>query len=133
MKRWFVTLMVLNEDGERSPKVAPYTNPQDPTAPRLKVYSNDASDMCIGVAVFPNLSEVGQDSGVFILDEVTLGSQWSTLPQVRRNEIAAAIRSFGFTFDVHATWSMKQVIQHVVHQVQPGADIESADIFDPYG
>lgn len=133
MKRWFFTTLKLNEDMERVPKVAPYTNPSDPTAPKLNVYSNDIEDKCCGLAAFPNLAEVSQDPGVFVFDDVPLGVQWSTIPQARRNGIAAAIRSFGFTFDAHGTWSIKQVIEHVVHQVQPGVNIETDDIFDPYG
>lgn len=133
MKRWFFTTLQLNADQERVPLVAPYTNPADPTAPKLNLYSDEISDMCCGLAAFPNLAAVSQDPGIFIFDDVPLGVQWATIPQARRNEIAAAIRAFGFSFAAHGTWSIKQVIEHVVHQVQPGADIEASDIFDPYG
>lgn len=133
MKRWFFTTLVTNADQERVPKVAPYTNPTDPTAPKLNLYSNDTEDKCCGLAALPNLAAVSQDPGIFIFDDVPLGVQWSSIPQGRRNEIAAAIRAFGFTFQPHGTMSIKEVIELAVHEVQPGVNIEAADIFDPYG
>ena len=133
MKRWFFTTLITDpESGERYPRVSPYSHPSSPV---LKNYSSDdpEDDKCCGLVALPNLSTVSQDPAVFILDDVPLGVSWGSIPQARRDVIAAAIRSFGFTFAAHGTWPMKQVIEHVVHQVQPGVNIEFVDIIDPWG
>lgn len=133
MKRWFFTTLMLNEDMERVPKVAPYTNPSDPTAPKLTMYSNDTEDRCCGLCALPNLAAVSQDPGVFIFPDVPLGVSWSTIPQDDRNAIAARIRAFGFAFQPHATMSIKDVLELAVHELQPTVNVEATDIFDPYG
>lgn len=133
MKRFFATTLVIDQDGSPVTRIAPYTNPSDPTAPKQNIYTKDGSDLCCGVAALPSLAAVSQDPLIFVMDEISLGAQWQTLPQTRRNEIAAAIRAIGFEFNPHGTWSMKQVLESVIHQLQPGVNIEHDDIFDPYG
>ena len=131
MKRWFFTTLVTDpESGERYPRVSPYSHPSSPV---LKNYSGEASEMCCGLVALPNLQAVSQDPAVFIFPEVPLGVSWSTIPQDDRNAIAAAIRAFGFTFQPHATMSIKEVIELAVHEVQPGVNIEFVDIIDPWG
>ncbi len=133
MKRWAFTRLVLTEDQERVPLVAPYTNPADPTAAKMNVYSNDVSDKCVCLCAFPNLAAVSQDPNVFVFPDVPLGVSWSSIPQVDRNAIAASIRSFGFAFNPHATMNIKQVLELAIHEVQPAVNVETQDIFDPYG
>lgn len=130
MKRYYFCRMVTEGDEEsgyeRYPYVRAYTSSQI-------AWSDDVTDRAVGLAAFPSLTAVKADPEVFLFDDLPLGVQWATVPQVRRNEIAAAVRTFGFTFDAHATWSIKQVLEHVVHQVQPGIDIERGDVQDPWG
>lgn len=130
MKRYYFCRMITEgseEEGyERVAYIRAHTG-------NFLTWSDDATDRAVGLAAFESLTGVKADPEVFIFDDLPLGVQWSTVPQTRRNEIAAAIRTFGFTFDAHATWSIKQVIEHVVHQVQPGLDIERADVKDPWG
>lgn len=133
MKRWVFTTLVLTEDQERVPLVAPYTNPSDPTAPKMNVYSNDTVDRCVCLCAFPNLSDVSEDPNVFVFPDVPLGVAWSSIPQADRNTIAAKIRAFGFAFNPHATMTIKAVIELAVHEVQPGVNVETQDIYDPYG
>lgn len=132
MKRFYVCRMLTEGDEEsgyeRFPYVRAYTEDVNP-----QCWSDDVTDRAVGQAAFPSLTAVKADPNVFLIDDLPLGVQWSTVPQTRRNEIAAAIRAFGFTFDAHGTWSIKQVIEHLVHQVQPGVDIERADVKDPWG
>lgn len=132
MKRWFATTLITDpESGERYPRVSPYSHPSNPV---LKNYSDDGgSDKCCGLVALPNLAAVSQDPSVFIFPDVPLGVSWSTIPQDDRNAIAAKIRSFGFSFQPHATMAIKEVIELMVHDVQPGVNIENADIFDPWG
>jgi hypothetical protein len=99
----------------------------------LKNYSNDDAEKCCGLVALPNLQAVSQDPDVFIFPDAPLGVSWSTIPQDDRNAIAAKIRSFGFTFQPHATMSIKEVIEQAVHEVQPGVNIEFVDIIDPWG
>lgn len=124
-KRFVFTKMVQVGD-EIAPKVAAYTE-------NYRAWSSSSGDLCVCQAAFPSLEQVQADAGAFVFDDLPLGVQWSTVPQVRRNEIAAAIRAIGFTFDAHATWSIKQVIEHVIHQVAPGVNIERGDVQDPWG
>lgn len=125
-KRIVVTKMVAQED-ERIPRVALYTG-------NFRSWSIDDSDLCVCQAAFQSLAGILADPEAVVLDEMTFGSSWGTIPQARRNQLTPAIKALGFTgFGPRTTDSFKQVVESLIHFLVPGVNIELGDVADPWG
>lgn len=139
MKRYWLGLMFTNpEDGERLPAVARYRNlgPNGSATLSPRQWSRDTDDVVFGQIGFDStiLPQLQADPDIRVLfDDVPLGVEWASVPLPRRVEIKAAVQALGLTFTVQGQWSFKQVLQHIVDQIQTGIDIEIGDVQDLWG
>lgn len=78
-------------------------------------------------AILPDLQV---NSDMILFDDWSLGMQWASVPQPRRIEIRDQVHAFGLTFTVQGQFSILQVLDHIVTQIQPGRSAEVLNVQD---
>lgn len=69
-------------------------------------------------------------SGMILFDDWPLGMQWASVPLPRRTEVRDQVHAFGLTFTVQGQFSILQVLDHIVEQIQPGRTAELLNVQD---
>lgn len=76
------------------------------------------------------LADLQVTSSMILFDEWSLGMQWASVPLPRRTEIRDKVQAFGLTFTVQGQFSILQVLDHIVGQIQPGRTAELLNVQD---
>jgi hypothetical protein len=76
------------------------------------------------------LPDLQATSGMILFDDLPLGMQWASVPLPRRTEIRDQVHAFGLTFTVQGQFSILQVLNHIVEQIQPGRSAEMLNVQD---
>ena len=125
MKLWCVCKVgEYEEPGVRVPKVALYTETRKTWPHPTKLWA-----LCrFSVAeITPALQA---DPDIYMLPDATLDAAWSTIPNNVRNAVKNAMERAEFTWAVQNTWTVRQVLNYAVNQLQPGVDCTVFDVRD---
>jgi hypothetical protein len=129
MKRWFIARMITDpeEPSNIVPAVARYTGD-------FRVWSSPAG-ICVGQCAFQNLGPLQADPDVHIFpDQMLLDFRWDSIGAGARNAALAKCVQFGFsTSGIGPNASNRDVLHSLIHQLQPGINVEQGDVRDPWG
>lgn len=125
MKRWFIARMVEVEPGEIVPKVATYARVN------FRIWSKDGMDFCLGQLATSNLAQFSGDGDIRLIPDASLDNLLSSIPTATRNAMTTALTDGGFSVSVvRASWTIRQLLQHLKKQLQTDDVIDSGDVRD---
>jgi len=125
MKRWAICkLGEYEEPGILMPKVGLYTESR-------KTWSK--SGFVWGVCRFSvgDLTAINADPDIYVLPEGALDMTIINIPSNIRTVIRQKCEAAGFVFsDVKTTWTVRQLLNYLAGQLQPGVDCTVFDVRD---
>lgn len=143
MKRWCICKMGDYEnEGTRVPALNKYRpNGQlradllkDPVAPS-RIWSKPGFNWAFGQVAAANLSAMQADPDIYILPDGTMDMSVGSIPVNIRTTMKNRLEAAGFVFtNVKTSWTVRQLLQYVLQQVQPALDtVEAGDVADVTG
>jgi hypothetical protein len=125
MKLWAVARMIEEpgQEGSTIPAVGLYSN-------NYSSWSADGFAWTLCYFSVANTTAVSADNRIKLLPQATLDSAWSSLPANVRNNVKTEVESIGLVWNVNNNWTVRQVLQYLSNQIQPGADPTAFDIRD---
>lgn len=139
MKRWFICRRGNYEgDGTVVPKVALYqrngaliTDPATQVSLNFRIWTKPAFAWCFGQLAVQNVAELQADPDVYILPDGSMDMSVGAIPANVRTTMRNRLESVGFTFnDVKTTWTVRQLLNYLLQQIQPLPSVEAGDIRD---
>jgi hypothetical protein len=125
MKRWFISRIVTDADGNQGVKVSQYEVP-------YSVVIATKQWGCGKLAV-QDPSLFNGDADVFILPDATLDAAWSSLPSNVRNAVTNRLGQAGFlTSGIQNSMTIRQVLNHIGQQIDANFSANKIDIRDPW-
>lgn len=122
MKRWAVCkLGDYDGDGSITPALAKY-----PVS--YRIWSHPTKAWCLAHFAAADITAISADADIKLLPDATLDASWGSIPSNVRNTVKNAMESLGFTFTVQTTWTVRQVLNYVVNQIQSGIDVSLGDV-----
>ena len=126
MKRWAICKLgeYEGEDGGIVPKFNIYTQ-------NSRIWSKQGFNWCFGQFSAPSLTAMQDDPDVYILPDGVMDMSVGSIPLAIRNNMKTKLESAGFVFSaVKTSWTVRQLLNYLAAQLQPGIDVESGDVKD---
>lgn len=132
MKRYYLSRIYEDPIEGWVPAFHPYRGPED--APNL--VDGGWTKVSLGVkfgqigflsAILPDLQA---NPDMILFDDWPLGVAWSSVPTNRRNQIRDQVNAMGLSFQHQTGFSVKQVLDLIVVQIQPGRTVEQLNVQD---
>jgi len=125
MKRWCICRVgEYEEAGVRMPKVGLYTE-------KRKTYPHPTKEWALCRFGIADLTPVQADPDIYLIPDGALDMTISNIPIAQRNALKNWLEARGFVFtDVKTSWTVRQLINYLAGQLQPGIDATLFDVSD---
>ena len=124
-KRWAICKMgEYDEPGFIVPKFNVY-------GANSRIWSKDGLNWCFGQVAHDNIAELQADPDIYVLPDGSLDMSVGSIPSAVRTTMRNRLEAAGFAFsEVKTTWTVRQVLNYLARQLQPGMDVDSGDVQD---
>lgn len=134
MKRWFIARLGFYEEpedqgGSLVPKILAY-----PNTLMLRQWTRPGLNWAFGRMATDSAAQFADDNDVYVLPDTVMDMSVGSIPVAVRNTMKTRFEAAGFEFAfVKTSWTVRQLLQYLAGQVQPGIETEANDAPDPWG
>ena len=134
MKRWFIARQGFyeepeNEGGSLVPKVLAY-----PDTILLRQWTKPGLNWGFGRIATNSITQFDGDNDIYVLPDAVMDMSVGSIPASVRTTMRTRLESAGFVFSaVKTTWTVRQLLEYIGAQVQPGIEVEAQDGVDLWG
>ena len=138
MKRWFIARLDEYEGpGDRGPKVVLYgrngelLDDQNTVPLNFRIWSRPGFGWCFGQLAAQSMTTMQEDPDIFILPDGAMDMSVGSIPTAVRSNLRTRLENAGFEFgDVRTNWTVRQLLNYLLQQLQPIPSVESGDVPD---
>jgi hypothetical protein len=124
MKRWAIARMVDDGFGGIESAFNRYRC-------NTRIWSKTGFNWCFGQIAAPSLTEINADPDIYVLPDGVMDMSVGTIPAGTRTTMRNRLEAAGFTFtDVKTSWTVRQLLNYLKAQLDPGGEVEQGDVPD---